>query len=51
MTTWTNDAGEVIATDTFSHLCVVCGGTKEVVEGKVQPHRCRIDLDAQKEPS
>ena len=29
-------------TDTFTHLCVICGMTVSVVEGRSVPHRCRI---------
>lgn len=35
-------------TDTFSFTCHVCGETVDVDKGKVQPHRCRVDLDAQR---
>ena len=33
---------------TFSFIHVVCGATVQVVDGVQQPHRCRIDLDAQR---
>lgn len=29
-------------TDTFTHLCHICGATVHVVESQAQPHRCRI---------
>lgn len=28
--------------------CYVCGGPVHIIEEAEQPHRCRIDLDAQK---
>lgn len=34
--------------DTFTHLCKVCGVTVNVVNGKAQPHRCRIELKGPK---
>lgn len=37
--------------DTFTCLCVTCGSTVQVTGGREQPHRCRIDLDAQKAAS
>jgi hypothetical protein len=36
--------------DTFTHRCVTCGATVHVEHGETQPHRCRIDLDAQRGP-
>lgn len=35
-------------TATFTYPCRTCGVTVQVIEGRQQPHRCRIDLDAQK---
>lgn len=40
--------GNEEATDTFTFDCKVCGATVHVEEGQRQPHRCRIDLDAQR---
>lgn len=45
---YVNERGEVIATDTFTFQHVVCGATVQVIDAKEQPHRCRIDLDAQR---
>jgi hypothetical protein len=32
----------------FSHPCHFCGADTHVVDGQRQPHRCRVDLDAQR---
>jgi hypothetical protein len=34
----------------FTKTCNVCGETVTVAGGIVQPHKCRIDLDAQRNP-
>lgn len=34
--------------DTFTARCGICGVMKQYTKGKAEPHRCRIDLDAQK---
>lgn len=41
-------ADPALAYDTFTKTCKVCGGTVQVEKSVEQPHRCRIDLDAQK---
>ena len=32
----------------FTRPCTLCGGEISVVNGQRQPHRCRIDIDAQR---
>ncbi len=41
------DADPAQVSDTFTTVCNTCGETTQYVKGQVEPHRCRIDLDAQ----
>lgn len=35
--------------DTFTCTCRICGATVSVVDGREQPHRCRIEIPERSE--